>query len=56
MTLWLFFSFHPAKESATTHSKCKLEASLLCAALTEHWPSTVRLAGWVGIVESAVSE
>lgn len=37
MTLWLFFSFHPPKESATMHSKCKLEVSLLCGALTEHW-------------------
>lgn len=35
-------------------SKCKLEAGLLCATLTQHWHSTVRLAGWVGTVESEV--
>lgn len=55
MTLWLFFSFHPPKESATMHSKCKLEVSLLCAVLTERWHSTMRMAGRVGTVKSAVS-
>ena len=54
--LWLFPLLPPSKrKSATMLSKCKLEAGLLCATLTQHWHSTVRLAGWVGTVESAGS-
>ncbi len=44
------------RKSVTALSKCKLESGLLCAALTEHWHSSVRLSGWVGTVESAGSE
>lgn len=36
-------------------SKCKCEAGLLCAALTEHWHYTERLSWWVGTAESAGS-
>lgn len=55
---WLCGFFYPSilqRKSAQTLSKCKLETSLLCAALAEHWHSTVSLAGWVGTVESAGS-